>query len=73
MSEREPWVPDDITEEELPYYYGTLAEGMARVEWMAREIGAHDVIARMDQLGALLRDHRETVLRDHFAAEGSEQ
>ena len=65
---REPWVPDDVTDEELPYYYGTLAEGIHRISWTARQIGAHDVLAGLDRLGARLRDERQRVLTEHFDA-----
>lgn len=64
MNERPPWVPDHVSDAEITWYADTLAGYKTRLEYEAKQIGAHDVLAGLDQLEAAERERRERLLRE---------
>jgi hypothetical protein len=59
MSERPEWVPADVPDECVSWWLDTLGGKMAEIEYRAKLLGAHDVLARLDQVRALTRDKAE--------------
>lgn len=65
MSERPPWVPDDVPDEWVDDYAGTIGGHLARLEWEAKRLGADGahILADVDQARAHLREGAMRVLR----------
>lgn len=62
MNTRPAWVPGDLADEDVQRYAETLGGSLARLAWEARQAGAHDVLAGIDQVEAMLRDESERLV-----------
>jgi hypothetical protein len=60
------WDREAMSDEERAWYDGTLRGQIDQLNRDARELGAVDIIAGLDQLEAKMADRRDAALRDHF-------